>query len=835
MSLKSLLSHWRSDPTISEAIAAWQTQPPKAAEFQEFPPFLQPELVDVLRAKGIERLYTHQFESLHALQEGKNIAVATSTASGKSFCYTLSVLNTLLKQPHSKALLIFPTKALTQDQFINIKSIIDQINAANKINLSIYDGDTQSSERKFIRNSADIILTNPDMLHTGILPHHTAWNQFFSSLRYVVIDEMHTYRGVFGSHFANLIRRLKRITNFYGSYPQFVLTSATIANPAELAEKLIEEPITLIEKDGSPQGQRHFIIYNPPLIDKSLGIRKSSMMEGTAIASQVIKSGLQAIIFGRTRRIVELILTYLRNSHADLDPSELRGYRSGYLQHDRREIEEGLRSGKVQAVAATSALELGIDIGDLEAAILIGYPGSLAAARQQAGRAGRKGNTSLAVMVTAANAMDQYLALHPEYFFERSPEQALIEPNNLLILMQHIRSAAFELPFKSSQSFGTLAPELLSQFLMLLTQSKELYQQGDTFFWTADKYPAAEISLRSASPDVISLQTKSSNGNQVIGQVDRASAYWMAHPEAVYIHEGQAYLVEQLDLENAKVIIHPTDMDYFTESHSEINIENHQSLYQSQSIGCKKYYGSLSITSQVVAYRKLRWFTREHIGGGQVDMPPSQLETTGYWLAIDEVVVDKLRHDMMWNADANDYGKDWQKIRLKVLERDAYRCKVCGTGDGLQPLHVHHIQPFKTFTTLEAANALPNLITLCPACHRKAEQNIRIRSGLAGMSYVLANLAPLLIMCDSEDIGVHSELQSQLGEGKPTIIIYDNIPGGLGLSERLFDQHLLLLRQGMETVQACGCTDGCPSCVGPIGEAGYGGKKETLALLKALI
>lgn len=835
MSLKSLLSRWRSDPTISENIVAWQTQPPKAATFFDFPDYLHPEIIEVLEAKGIRQLYTHQYDSLTATMEGNNIAVATDTASGKSYCYLLPILNELLNNPESKALLLYPTKALTQDQFIQINSLCAQIQAFKRINVHIYDGDTPTNERQFIRNNGNLILTNPDMLHTGILPHHTAWYQFFSSLKYVVIDEMHTYRGVFGSHFANLIRRLKRITHFYNAYPHFILTSATIANPGELAEKLIEEEVTLIDRDGAPQGQRHFMIYNPPMIDQKLGIRKSSLTEGTKIASEVIQNGIQTIIFGRTRRIIELILTYLRNTQTDFDPSEIRGYRSGYLQTDRREIEEGLRSGKVRAVAATSALELGIDIGDLEAAILIGYPGSISASRQQAGRAGRKSNVSLAILITAANAMDQYLAMHPEYFFERSPEQALIESNNLLILMQHIRSAAFELPFKSGQCFGKLSGDLLSQFLILLTQAKELHQQGDTFYWTADKYPAADISLRSASPDMILLQVGTPNGKQSIGQVDRASSYWMVHPEAIYIHEGQAYQVDQLDLEKSKAILHPAEMDYFTEPHQEISIVAYQTLYQTNSIGCVKYYGSLQIQSQVVAYRKLRWFTREHIGGGQVDMPPCQLDTVGYWLSINETVVNELRKELLWNADANDYGKDWQRIRSKVLERDGYHCKVCGASDVLQPLHVHHIQPFKTFVSLEAANALSNLITLCPACHRQAEQSIRIRSGLAGMSYVLSSLAPLLIMCDSEDIGVHAEVQSQLGDNQPTIVIYDNIPGGIGLSERLYDQHLLLLRQAMETVQACPCIDGCPSCVGPIGEAGYGGKKETLALLKALI
>lgn len=835
MTLKSLLSHWRSDPSIAENIVSWQVQPPRQPVLQGFPSFLHPELQEILISQGITSLYSHQYQSLQALQQGNNIAIATSTASGKSLCYNLPALNSLLTHPDTKALYLFPTKALAQDQLASLKLLSGRLLSQKSITANIYDGDTNPNDRQLIRNVSSIVLTNPDMLHTGILPHHTSWHQFFTSLRFVIIDEMHTYRGVFGSHVANLIRRLKRITDFYGSHPQFILTSATIANPAELAEKLIEEPVTLIDQDGAPQGQRHFLIYNPPLLDQQLGIRKSSLIEGTALASQLIDNGLQTIIFGRTRRMIELILTYLRNLHPDAPETAIRGYRSGYLRQERREIEEGLRTGKVRAVVATSALELGIDIGDLEAAIIIGYPGSIAASRQQAGRAGRKSNTSLAILVTAANAMDQYLALHPEYFFERSPEQALIEPNNLLILMQHIRSAAFELPFSADQTYGRLDPEQFTQFLKVLTAAGELHEQSGIFYWMADKYPSADISLRSASPEVVSLLVPTQHGHQAIGQVDRASAYWMVHPDAVYIHEGQPYLVDQLDLETSTAHMHAVDLDYFTEPHQNITIENHKTIHQVQSLGCIKFFGELTVQSQVVGYRKIRWFTRENIGSGKVELPPSHLETVGYWLAIDEWVIDHLRDEMLWNADANDYGREWMKIRQKILLRDEYRCKACGVSGSLQPLHVHHIQPFKNFTLLEAANALSNLITLCPVCHRKAEQNIRIRSGLAGMTYVLGNLAPLLIMCDSEDIGVHSEIQSPLGDGQPTIIIYDNVPGGIGLSERLFDQHLFLLQQGMETVNACPCLDGCPSCVGPIGEDGYGGKKEALALLKALI
>ena len=835
MELKTLLSRWRSDPAIGQNIVSWQVIPHRTASFEDFPYGLDPTFQAVLTQKGFHQFYSHQFSSFIHAANGENIAVVTGTASGKTMCYNLPVINTLLNQPSAHALYIFPTKALAQDQFNHLLDISHAL--PKPFNINIYDGDTPTQSRQLIRKTSQVILTNPDMLHTGILPHHTAWKEFFSTLRFVVIDEMHTYRGVFGSHVANVIRRLKRIASFYGAHPQFVLTSATIANPQELAEKLIEQPVFLIDQDGSPSGQRHFLIYNPPLVDEQLGLRKSSLLEGTTLAGQLINSGFQTIIFGRSRRMIELLLTNLRDRLPDLSDISLRGYRSGYLRQERREIEEGLRNASVHAVTATSALELGIDIGNLDASVIVGYPGSIAATRQQAGRAGRRNNTSLAVLLTAANPMDQYLAQHPEYFFERSPEQALIEPNNLLILLQHIRCAAFELPFTNGDSFGTIPPAMLTSYLELLSQSGVLHTQNERFFWVADQYPAGGISLRSASPDVISLvlENELTSIPQTIGQVDRSSACWMVHPEAVYIHEAQPYYVKDLDLETGVAHLKQITLDYFTEPRRKSTIQDHLVIRQSTVNGGEKYFGNLTILDQVIGYRKRRWFTQEHIGGGEVDLPPTSLETVGYWLGVSEAVVEQLRAEMLWNGDANDYGPRWKRIREQVLERDGHRCKACGVPAMIQLLQVHHIQPFRTFTTLEAANSLANLVSLCPACHKLAEQSMRIRSGLAGLTYVLGNLAPLILMCDSEDIGVLSDPQSELTGGQPTMVIYDNIPGGIGLSDRLYEQHAILIQQGYETVAHCPCQDGCPTCVGPIGEEGYGGKQETLALLKAFL
>jgi DEAD/DEAH box helicase domain-containing protein len=834
--IKTILSRWRSHPNIAENVIDWRLLAPKPPELSPLPEALSPALTASLNAHGIHSLYSHQAQAYQKIADGHNIAVISGTASGKTLCYNLPVLDSLLKQPEGKALYLFPTKALSQDQMTHLHKMLAASQGSESIHAEIYDGDTPQHVRNRLRQEASIIITNPDMLHTGILPHHTAWKDFFTALRFIVIDEMHTYRGVFGSHVANVLRRLKRVSRFYGSQPQFILTSATIANPQNLAEGLIEKPVTVIDEDGSPHGERHFIIYNPPLIDKKLGIRQSTLLEGSQLAGELLDEGIQTIVFGRTRRSIELILTYLRQRGASDAPNRVRGYRSGYLPSERRAIEDGLRRGEVQGVVATSALELGIDIGGIDASVLIGYPGSIAATRQQAGRAGRKLVPSLSILVTAPNAMDQYLARHPEYFFDRSPERALIAPDNLLILLQHIRCAAFELPFQNNEGFGAIPTNRLAGFLELLAQNGELHQQGERFFWMADRYPAADISLRNASPDQITLMLKGERQQQQrIGQVDLNSAHWMVHPNAVYLHEGTSYLVEDLDLDAGTAYLRQAAIDYYTQAKQESQVQEKRVLKTDQAAGSIKTLAEILVTTRVVGYRKVRWFTHEFLGGGEVDLPPTNLNTVGYWISLTDATVEQLKDRMLWNSDPNDYGPNWDQIRKRVIQRDGSCCQVCGATGAKQPLHVHHIQPFRSFSDRETANQLQNLITLCPTCHRQAETSVRIRSGMAGFSYVLHNLAPLLIMCDGEDVGVHYDPNSTLGDGNPTVVFYDNIPGGLGLSENLYELHNDFMHQGYETVSQCECEVGCPSCVGPVGEDISGGKKETLAILKAMI
>ena len=734
---------------------------------------------------------------------------------------------------------------------------------------AIYDGDTPQAQRSIIRKNANIVFTNPDMLHTGILPHHTNWADFFRNLRFVVIDEMHTYRGVFGSHVANVIRRLKRVAHFYGASPQFILTSATIANPAALAEKLIEAPVALVDSDGSARGERHFLIYNPPVIDEALGLRKSSIQESVRLCQDLLAQNVQSVVFARSRRSVEILLKYLqeasrtpdRNADTELMGTfhrsrlpanpipavALRGYRSGYMPAERREIEKGLREGSVRLVVATNALELGIDIGGLGAAMLVGYPGTIASVTQQSGRAGRGEAPAASILIATPNPLDQFLAHHPEYFFARSPEQALINPDHLLIFLNHLRCALFEYPFEKGERFGGVE---VDEFLQFLTENNEAHLSGEKYFWMADAYPATTVSLRSASPENIILHVEEGGTPKVIGEIDLESAPWMVHPQAVYLHEGQQYFVQDLNFETRAATLIPVALDYYTEATRETSVSLLELLESVPISGGIKSHGELQVTTQVTGFRKRQWYSGTVLEQALLDMPPSDLQTTGYWMTISSETVAALESEGLWTNAPNDYGPDWPKIRERVRARDEYRCQVCGAREGARQHDVHHKVPFRQFfrpglddhlaggphrsELLARANQLDNLVTLCPECHHKTEQNVRMRSGLAGLAGVLGQLAPLFLMCDSGDLGVHFDPQAAFADGSPALVLYDLIPAGIGFSQKLFEIHAELVSRALELVQDCPCEDGCPSCVGPAGENGSGGKQETLAILKIL-
>lgn len=858
MSLSALVKTWQADPDIAANVAAWQTFPGRAARLVPFPGELHPALVGALQEQGIAALYTHQAAAWECVQAGQHPVIVTGTASGKTLCYNLPVLDRLLREPQARALYLFPTKALAQDQKEALSALLSSLGGSTRppllpaLPVATYDGDTPASARPAIRARARVIISNPDMLHTGVLPRHASWVELFRDLRFVVIDEMHTYRGVFGSHVANVIRRLKRIARFYGSSPQFVLTSATIANPVELAERLVEEPVVLVDDDGAPQGARHFVIYNPPVVNADLGLRRNVLLEGVQLAEDLLQQNVQTIVFARARRAVELIVRYLHQG-SSLAPSpsfaslpqaargRVRGYRSGYLPRHRREIERGLREASVRTVVATNALELGIDIGGMDAALLVGYPGTIAGTWQQAGRAGRQAvdssgreASSLAVLIASASPLDQFLAHHSDYFFGRSPEQALIDPDNLLILLEHVRCAAFELPFVEGSGFGRVDGRRVAEFLRFLGEAGVLHRSGDRYFWMADQYPAANVSLRSASAETVVLEAGQGDSRTTVGQVDLASAHWMVHPGAVYLHEGQSYLVEELDLEQHIARLRRTDEDYYTEPRSDTTVQLVERWGQEEARGAIKAYGEIKVTRQVIGYRKIRWLTQEQLGVEALSLPPTELLTSGYWLAPMEQTVALLRDQGLWTNDANEYGPNWLVQRDRARARDGYRCQACGILEEERAHHVHHKVPFRTFGSYLEANVLPNLVTLCPACHRRVETAVRMRSGLSGLAFVLGHLAPLFLMCDSGDLGVHADPQSLLAEGHPAVVIYDQVPGGIGFSERLFRLHPELMDRAYEWVTACECADGCPSCVGPAGEGGIGGKRETLALLEAL-
>jgi len=831
--LEGLLAHWRADPDVGGNITRWHEVPARSAEFVPLPANIHPGLAAAFAKLGYHQLYSHQAEAWQRLEAGENIVVVTGTASGKTLCYNLPVLDALLRDEQARALYLFPTKALAYDQSHEIEAWLIAMGAQKSLTASTYDGDTPTHHRTGIRRRARLIISNPDMLHYGILPSHTQWAEFFGNLRYVVIDEMHSYRGVFGSHVANVLRRLARITKFYGTNPQFVLASATIANPQELAEKLIERPVTLIDHDGAPRGQRSFLIYNPPVVDADLGLRASLYQESVRLVSDLLDYNVQTILFGRTRRMVEVMLKTLRGNSA-VNEEQVRGYRSGYLVAERRSIEAGLRSGELRAVVATNALELGVDIGGMGAAVLAGYPGSIAATRQQSGRAGRGEQPALSLLVASSNPLDQFLARHPEYLLGQTPERALINPDNLLILLSHLRCATFELPFKKGEAFGTVKGEDVDEFLHLLAKGGELHVSGEKYFWMAEGQPSRTVSLRGASTDSVVIQAKTDEGWQLVGEVDPTGALWLVHPDAIYIHDGRTYFVDKLDLDEKVAYLRPIEADYYTVPKSRSTVSLVEEKQQAAVAGGSKHFGELNITLEVVGYDKIQWSGNESPGSGELDLPPIELNTFGYWLALDDATVDSLRERGLWTNDPNEYGPNWAKQKDLARARDQYICQVCGLPENGRAHDVHHKTPFRSFSSYSKANRLENLITLCPNCHHRAETVVRIRSGLAGLSFVLRNLAPLYLMCDPQDLGVHSDPKSDLAEGRPVVVVFDQIGNALGFSERLFELHDELMQSAYELISNCGCNDGCPSCVGPGGELGQGSKRETLALLMAL-
>lgn len=750
--------------------------PAEPARYADYPEALHPRLRQALEAQGYERLYTHQRLAYDLAAEGKSTVVVTPTASGKTLCYNLPVLDRVLKDPDTRALYLFPTKALAQDQLANLYALVEALGA--DIGTFTYDGDTPQDARKAIRARAHVVVTNPDMLHKGVLPHHTKWVKLFENLRYVVIDELHSYRGVFGSHVANVLRRLQRLCRFYGSAPQFLCSSATIGNPRELAEGLIGSPVELLAENGAPRGEKYFAIYNPPVVNRQLGIRRSALNCARDVALSFLGKGLQTIVFAPSRLATEVLVTYLKEALETRPGSEgvIRGYRGGYLPLKRREIERGLREGSVLGVVSTNALELGVDIGSLDAAVLLGYPGSVASSWQQAGRAGRRTGTSVAVLVANSTPLNQFIAKHPEYFFGSPAEQARINPDNLQILLNHVKCAAFELPFASDERFGS---ENLLEILAFLEEQQVLHRAGDRWHWTSESYPADAVSLRSVSSDNFVVQDITREP-RIVAEVDYDSAPSMIHEKAIYILEGRSFYVEKYDHKERRAEVREAEVDYYTDAIVHTKVRILERFEEQAVLGARRNHGEVHVTSQVVGFKKIKFHTHENVGAGELTMPENEMHTSSYWLTV-------------------------PRERMRTLP----------------------------FTGEER------------------------RDGVVALSYTLGQLAALFLLCDRHDLGVavgdngQGDARPETGlqrlrpaqraaepppgeDYEPNIFIYDNYPGGIGLSEPLYRLHDRLLSESRALIDACSCREGCPSCVGPVGEVGSRGKEVALALLDTI-
>lgn len=834
--LPVILDQLRHHRDFMSSVVAWERLPARPSRYGPTPA-LRPELLDALRQRGIERLYSHQTEALAAVNQGENVVVSTTTASGKSLCYTLPVLQRLLDRPEARALYLFPTKALAHDQLAETAAIIHA--GRLPVQANVYDGDTPRGRRTQVRQAGGILITNPDMLHAGMLPYHPTWRALLGNLDFVVLDEIHVYRGVFGSHVANVLRRLRRLCNFYGSDPQFICCSATIANPKEHAERLLETSFTLIDEtvDGSPRGEKHFILYNPPIIDEELGLRASTVLAAKDAAATFLGQNVQTIVFARARQTVELLLGYLRDElvYAGGSPDAVAGYRGGYLPLERREIEQGIRNGTVRGVVATNALELGIDIGELDAAVLTGYPGSVASTWQQAGRAGRRAAQSAAMLIAGNSALDQYICSHPRYLFGRSPERALTNPNNLPIMIKHLLCATYELPFSQDEPYGAYGGAL--PLLEALAEEGLLHETRGQFHWLGEGTPASGVSLRTSGDDTVVIQDVSGPTPQTVGEADLESVPLLLHEGAIYMHQALSYLVEQLDWDGRIACVRPVEVDYYTRASIGSTIRNLAAEDEQTKGGLLVAHGDVLVVTQASGYRKIRRYTQETLGYGEINLPEVRLETTGYWLIFSETLTEQLQEQGIL-LPPNDYGPNWQTQRRLVLERDGARCRTCGASG--EVLHVHHIRPFREYDYVRGqnenyriANQLENLITLCPSCHRRAEVGQQTRSALGGLGYVLRNLAPLFLMCDPGDIQVSAEAVNPLTKA-PTVVIYERVAAGVGFSRQLYELHDELLAAALELVADCQCRSGCPACVGPPGDIGPDTKAVTRALLKIL-
>lgn len=855
-----LLRPLQARPRFAANIVAVERQTPRAARHAPWPPDLADALIAAAGHLGIDRPYTHQAEAMSRLLSGEDVIVSSGTASGKSLCYVLPVLDRALRDPAARALFLFPTKALAQDQLASLRTWSDAL-PEHDVAAATYDGDTPASARPGIRRGARIVLTNPDMLHAGILPRHQQWSELFRGLSHVVIDEAHVYRGVFGSHVANVIRRLRRVAAFHGAHPRFVLTSATIRNPVDLAGRLVGRGVRLVDSDGSPGGGRTLVLYNPPIVDEQLGIRRSSLAEADALARHFLALGLQTIVFAQTRQAVELVVRSVADGLAAGGDAaggpRVRGYRGGYTATERRAIEAELRDGRLQCVVATNALELGVDIGRLDACVIAGYPGTIASTRQQAGRAGRRSGEAAIVLVAGAGPLDQYIVRHPEFLLGGAVERARLDADNLLVQLEHVRCAAFELPFGRDEAAlpfgghredldaGEPEPVPVASLLAVLADQGHVRHAASAWYWIGESEPAATVGLRSTGTDTVTIVKPDDGGEargDVLGTVERFAAPSFVHQGAVYLHDGRAYEVVDLDWSAGRASVVPSDGATYTRASRRTDVRPVETAEARSTPGAEIAHGELEIRSRVTGYRRIRFRTNETVGWGDVDLPEQRHVAGGYWLCLTEAAVEALQHIGRWHHDpAADRGPSWPAQRERALARDDRRCRLCHAPERTGRSHdVHHVRPFQAFGYVAgnnrhdiAANALDNLITLCRACHRVAERALGLQGGLAGVGYAVRHIAPLYLMCDARDIEVVAEAHNPWA-ARPTVTVYERAAGGLGFGAVLFDAHEDVVNACRELVAACPCAGGCPACVGPVDERATDAKAQALAVLAVL-
>ena len=741
--------------------------PGREGSYAPIPDDVPLQLKAALRARGIDQLYSHQAEAWNAAQAGEHVAIVTPTASGKSLCYTLPVVAAAMTG-NAKALYLFPTKALAQDQVAELL----ELNRGGDLGVKAFtfDGDTPGDARQAIRLHGDIVVSNPDMLHQAILPHHTKWAQFFENLRYVVIDEVHTYRGVFGSHVTNVLRRLKRICAFYGVKPQFILCSATIGNPQAHCEALIEDHVHAITESGAPTGDKHVLLWNPPVVNADLGLRASARSQSNRIARIAIKSGLKTLVFAQSRLMVEVLTKYLKDvfDHDPRKPPRIRAYRGGYLPTERREAERAMRDGRIDGIIATSALELGVDIGSLDVVVLNGYPGTVAATWQRFGRAGRRQQPSLGVLVASSQPLDQYVVRHPDFFADAPPEHARIAPDQPLILFDHIRCGSFELPFLVGEAFGPIDP---SVYLEALAETEVVHREGERWEWIADSYPAQAVGLRSVADGNFVVVDKTDGRQVILCEVDYSAAALTLYEGAIHMVQSTPYQVERLDWEGRKAYVTRTHVDYYTDSIDFTKLKVLERFEGCEAGDGDANHGEVHVVRRVAGYKKIRYYTHENIGYGPVNLPDQELHTTAVW---------------------------WQLPQSVLL---------------------------KAFASKQDA-----------------------LDGFLGAAYALHVVATVAVMADARDLqqsvgngdGMWFATQDGKGNGRaqddagkavsmvevqqfvPTVYLYDNFPGGVGLSEPLWQRQAELVQRARELVSRCDCVAGCPACVGPVLAASEG-------------